>query len=126
MPPTLTGDVGAVTLPIHCEAAAGLYRERGDMTPPIHVAGDPFAKPTLAGCRRVRTRAHEWISHTWPTLFVAAGLTVEQWDDKFFTEYLTENRFAGEMGTNESSIIQVKENLMKSLAIASTLRSSTS
>ena len=45
--------------------------------------------------------------------FVAAGLTVEQWDDKFFTEYLTENRFAWEMGTNESSIIQVKENLMK-------------
>ena len=44
---------------------------------------------------------------------VATGLTVEQWDDKFFTEYLTENRFAGEMGTNESSIIQVKENLMK-------------
>lgn len=44
---------------------------------------------------------------------VASGLTVEQWDDKFFTEYLTENRFAGEMGTNESSIIQVKENLTK-------------
>lgn len=44
---------------------------------------------------------------------VAAGLTVEQWDDKYFTEYLTENRFAGEMGTQESSIIQVKENLMK-------------
>lgn len=45
--------------------------------------------------------------------FVAAGLTVEQWDDKFFTEYLTENRFASEMGTDEASIIQVKENLMK-------------
>lgn len=44
---------------------------------------------------------------------VASGLTVEQWDDKFFTEYLTENRFSGEMGTNEASIIQVKENLMK-------------
>lgn len=44
---------------------------------------------------------------------VASGLTVEQWDDKFFTEYLTENRYAGEMGTNESSIIQVKENLAK-------------
>lgn len=41
------------------------------------------------------------------------GLTVEQWDDKFFTEYLTENRYAGEMGTNENSIIQVKENLSK-------------
>ena len=44
---------------------------------------------------------------------VASGLTVEQWDDKFFTEYLTENRFSGEMGMSESSIIQVKENLMK-------------
>ena len=44
---------------------------------------------------------------------VASGLTVEQWDDKFFTEYLTENRYSGEMGTDESSIIQVKENLTK-------------
>ncbi len=44
---------------------------------------------------------------------VATGLSVEQWDDKFFTEYLTENRFAGEMGTNEANVIQVKENLMK-------------
>lgn len=44
---------------------------------------------------------------------VASGLTVEQWDDKFFTEYLTENRFSGEMGTNEASIIQVKETLSK-------------
>ena len=44
---------------------------------------------------------------------VASGLTVEQWDDKFFTEYLTENRYNGEMGTDEASIIQVKENLTK-------------
>jgi N4-gp56 family major capsid protein len=44
---------------------------------------------------------------------VSSGLTVEQWDDKFFTEYLTENRYSGEMGTDEASIIQVKENLMK-------------
>lgn len=44
---------------------------------------------------------------------VATGLTVEQWDDKFFTEYLTENRYAGEMGTSENSIIQVKETLSK-------------
>jgi N4-gp56 family major capsid protein len=42
-----------------------------------------------------------------------ANLTPEQWDDKFFTEYLTENRFAGEMGTAMSSIIQVKEDLSK-------------
>ncbi|MBS0530145.1 MAG: DUF4043 family protein, partial [Proteobacteria bacterium] len=38
---------------------------------------------------------------------------MEQWDDKFYVEYLTENRYAGEMGTDESSIIQVKENLAK-------------
>lgn len=44
---------------------------------------------------------------------VSTGLTVEQWDEKYFVEYLTENRFAGEMGTGETSIIQVKENLMK-------------
>lgn len=44
---------------------------------------------------------------------VSSGLTVEQWDEKFFVEYLTENRYAGEMGTNENSIIQVKENLSK-------------
>lgn len=44
---------------------------------------------------------------------VASGLTVQQWDDNFFTEYLTENRFAGEFGTDESSIIQVKEDLTK-------------
>ena len=44
---------------------------------------------------------------------ISAGLTVEQWDDKFFTEYLTENRFASEMGTSESNIIQVKEKLSR-------------
>src|SRR5690242_16551240 len=44
---------------------------------------------------------------------VATGLTVQQWDDRFFTEDLTENRFPGEMGEDESNIIQVKENLMK-------------
>ncbi len=44
---------------------------------------------------------------------VASGLTVEQWDSQFFTEYLTENRFASEMGQSELNIIQVKENLTK-------------
>lgn len=44
---------------------------------------------------------------------VATGLTVEQWDEKFFVEYLSENRFEGEMGTAENNIIQVKENLTK-------------
>lgn len=41
----------------------------------------------------------------------ATGLTVQQWDDKFFTEHLSENRFASEMGTSQGSIIQVKEDL---------------
>ena len=41
------------------------------------------------------------------------NLTPEQWDDKFFTEYVLESRYAGEMGTDENSIIQVKENLTK-------------
>lgn len=43
----------------------------------------------------------------------ASGLTVQQWDDKFFVEYLQENRFAGEMGMDENSIIQIKEDLTK-------------
>jgi N4-gp56 family major capsid protein len=41
----------------------------------------------------------------------ATGLTVQQWDDKFFVEHLSENRFAGEMGNNENAIIQVNEDL---------------
>lgn len=41
----------------------------------------------------------------------ATGLTVQQWDDKFFVEHVQQNRFAGEMGTDENSIIQVKEDL---------------
>jgi len=41
------------------------------------------------------------------------GLTPQQWDDKYFSEYFQENRFAGEMGTEENSIIQVKQDLSK-------------
>ena len=43
----------------------------------------------------------------------ATGLTVQQWDDKFFVEHVQQNRFAPEMGTSENSIIQVKEDLTK-------------
>lgn len=43
----------------------------------------------------------------------ATGLTPQQWDDKFFTEYFQDNRFADLMGTDENSVIQVKENLSK-------------
>ena len=41
----------------------------------------------------------------------ATGLTVQQWDDKFFVEHIQENRFSSEFGTTENSIIQVKEDL---------------
>jgi N4-gp56 family major capsid protein len=43
---------------------------------------------------------------------VAAGLTVQQWDDKFFTEYIRANRFKRYMGMDENAIIQMKEDLM--------------
>ena len=43
----------------------------------------------------------------------ASGLTVQQWDEKFFTEFLSGNRFTKEMGTNMNSMIQVKEDLTK-------------
>lgn len=44
---------------------------------------------------------------------IATGLRVQQWDSKFFLEYLTENRYSGEMGTNENSIIQLREDVSK-------------
>jgi N4-gp56 family major capsid protein len=44
---------------------------------------------------------------------IPAGLTVEQWDDKFFTEYLHDGGFKALMGTAENSVIQVKEDLTK-------------
>lgn len=40
-----------------------------------------------------------------------AGLTPQQWDAKFFTEYFQESLFKNEMGTSENAIIQVKEDL---------------
>lgn len=39
----------------------------------------------------------------------ATGLTVQQWDDKFFREYIQENRFKSDMGTSENSIIHIKD-----------------
>ena len=44
---------------------------------------------------------------------VATGLTVQQWDSKYFREYLGWNKFAKYMGTDANSIIQVKEDLTK-------------
>ena len=44
---------------------------------------------------------------------VATGLTVQQWDSKFYKEALNANIFKPFMGTKTNSIIQVKEDLTK-------------
>lgn len=44
---------------------------------------------------------------------VPASLVVKQWDDKFFAEYVRDNRFSRYMGTDENSVIQVREDLTK-------------
>ena len=41
------------------------------------------------------------------------GLSVEQWESQIFAEYLDRLVFAGYMGTDQSSVIMVKENLVK-------------
>lgn len=43
----------------------------------------------------------------------ATGLTPQQWDDKFFTNYVRANQFARYMGTTENALIQVKDDLTK-------------
>jgi N4-gp56 family major capsid protein len=43
----------------------------------------------------------------------ATGLVVQQWEDKFFQEYLHDGGFKPLMGTSETSVIQVKEDLTK-------------
>jgi len=43
----------------------------------------------------------------------ATGLTVQQWEDKFFTEYLQELPIKSMMGSDENAVIQVKEDLTK-------------
>lgn len=43
----------------------------------------------------------------------ATGLVVQQWEDKFFQEYLHDGGFKALMGTSETSVIQVKEDLTK-------------
>jgi N4-gp56 family major capsid protein len=43
----------------------------------------------------------------------ASGLTVQQWDDKFFTNYVRANQFSRYMGMGENALIQVKEDLTK-------------
>jgi N4-gp56 family major capsid protein len=48
-----------------------------------------------------------------PDTVVATGLRVQQWDDRFFVEYLQQNLFNKFMGKDENSVIQVKEDLAK-------------
>jgi len=47
------------------------------------------------------------------TTTVPAGLTVQQWDDQYFIEYVNQNFFKKFMGTGTSSVIQVKEDLTR-------------
>lgn len=44
---------------------------------------------------------------------IPSGLTVQQWDENYFTEYLNQNFFKKFMGTGTNSMIQVKEDLTK-------------
>lgn len=43
----------------------------------------------------------------------ATGLTVQQWDEAFFEEYVRSGRFTRYMGGDENAIIHLKENLTK-------------
>lgn len=45
------------------------------------------------------------------TMQIPAGLTVQQWDDIYFVEYVNQNFFKKFMGTGQNSMIQVKEDL---------------
>lgn len=44
---------------------------------------------------------------------VPSGLTVQQWDDRYFTEYLNRNWFKKFMGRGSNAMIQVREDLTK-------------
>jgi len=45
--------------------------------------------------------------------YAVSGLTPQQWDSEFFTDYVRASRFKRYMGTDEGSIIQLKEDLAK-------------
>jgi N4-gp56 family major capsid protein len=51
----------------------------------------------------------------------ATGLRVQRWEDTFFKEYLTENRYSESMGSDENSVIQVKEVLGKGKGDSTTI-----
>jgi N4-gp56 family major capsid protein len=42
-----------------------------------------------------------------------AGLTVQQWDDQYFPDYVNQNFFKKFMGTGQNSMIQVREDLSR-------------
>lgn len=44
---------------------------------------------------------------------VGTGLRAQQWDSKFFTEYLTENRYFGQMSNDANGVIQIREDVTK-------------
>lgn len=52
---------------------------------------------------------------------VSTALRVKQWDDKAHREYVRANRFRKYMGTDQNSIIQVKEDLTKKKGDAITI-----
>ena len=45
--------------------------------------------------------------------YAVAGLTPQLWDDQFFRDYVRMSRYKRYMGTDEASIIQLKEDLTK-------------
>ena len=45
--------------------------------------------------------------------YAVSGLTPQQWDDEFFRDYVRSSRFKRYMGTDEASIIQLKDDLTK-------------
>lgn len=47
------------------------------------------------------------------TTTVPAGLTVQQWDDEYFVDYVNQNFFKKFMGTGQNSMIQVREDLTR-------------
>ncbi len=47
------------------------------------------------------------------TTQVPSGLTVQQWDDMYFTDYVNQNFFKKFMGTGQNSVIQVREDLSR-------------
>src|SRR5215207_6885815 len=44
---------------------------------------------------------------------VGTGLRVQQWDNKFNTEYITENRYFPGMGMGANSVIEIREDITK-------------